>query len=259
MSGLLSTVIFFMITVSIIDIIVKSNKKKPKYRTIRKKTHEKIVKPHVKNHEQIGYAIPEKKIYIHKEPIKPTNERNTKWDKTFLQSLEWKRYEEVCMEYLRIKNCAADVTCTGADGGIDIKIADKNGNMLAIGQCKAWNKPIGVSLIRELYGVKASEQIKHGIFLTTSIYSQEAIEFAKNKALLLIDGDVFVKLINDLDEINKQRIDQIATEGDYTTPTCVHCNVKMIKRIATKGKDEGNAFWGCINYPKCRKTMFIKI
>ena len=163
------------------------------------------------------------------------------------------------MEYLRIKNCDANVTCTGADGGIDIKVCDKNGNMLAIGQCKAWNKPIGVNLIRELYGVMASERIKVDVFLTTSIFSIDAIEFAKNKTLLLIDADEFVKLINGLDVISKKIIDHLATEGDYTTPTCVNCNVKMVKRVVKKGANAGNEFWGCINYPKCNKTMHVKI
>jgi len=187
------------------------------------------------------------------------NKGTIKWDKTFLKSLEWKRFEEVCMEYLRIKNCNANVTGIGADGGIDIKIADKNGRILAIGQCKAWNKPVGVSLIREFYGVMASEQIKHGIFFTTSIYSQDAIEFARNKSLQLINGDEFIRLINGLNEENKRKIDEIATEGDYSTPTCVNCNVKMVKRKATQGRNEGLEFWGCVNYPKCRRTMYVKV
>ncbi|MDD5460447.1 MAG: restriction endonuclease [Methylococcales bacterium] len=192
-----------------------------------------------------------------KTESKRTDEQAISWNKAFLKSLEWKRYEEVCMEYLRIKNCNANVTCTGADGGVDLRICDKNGRLLAIGQCKAWNKPIGVNLIRELYGIMAAEQVRHGIFLTTSIYSPDAIEFAKHRKLILIDADEFVDLINGLDEISKRRIDGIATEGDYSTPTCVHCNVKMIKRVIKRGINVGNEFWGCINYPKCKVTMHV--
>lgn len=180
------------------------------------------------------------------------------WDIAFLKSLEWKRYEDVCMEYLRIKNCDAKVTSIGADGGIDIKVHDKNGHLILIGQCKAWQKPIGVSLIRELYGVMASERVRHGVFLTTSIFSPDAVEFAKNKTLMLIDGNEFVKLINNLDEDSKKRISQIASEGDYTTPTCVNCNQKMVKITSKKGSSAGREFWGCVNYPKCRNMMYIK-
>lgn len=207
--------------------------------------------------EPLLYSVKEKKA-DYSGTVHPANQDVIRWTKAFLRSLEWKRYEEVCMEYLRIKNCQANVTCIGADGGIDIKIADSAGVVFAIGQCKAWNRPIGVSLIRELYGVMAADKVRHGIFLTTSEYSKDALEFAKGKNLLLIDSDELISLINSLDEISKRRIDLIATEGDYTTPTCVNCNVKMIKRTAKKGAKAGNQFWGCPNYPKCKNTMHVK-
>lgn len=194
----------------------------------------------------------------YKHPQQNVERQDIHWDIAFLKSLEWKRYEDICMEYLRIKNCDAKVTSIGADGGIDIKVHDKNGHLILIGQCKAWQKPIGVSLIRELYGVMASERVKHGVFLTTSMFSPDAVEFAQNKTLMLIDGSEFVKLINNLDEDSKERISQIASEGDYTTPTCVNCNQKMVKRISKKGSAVGREFWGCVNYPKCRNIMYVK-
>jgi restriction system protein len=192
---------------------------------------------------------------------KPDAEKNLigdRWTVDFLKCLEWKRYEEVCMEYLRIKNCNAFVTCTGADGGIDIKIRNNKDTIFAVGQCKSWKRQIGVNLIRELYGVMAAENAKIGIFLTTSSYSLEAQAFARNKSLMLIDAEELVKLINGLDEASRKRIDKIATQGDYTTPTCVQCNEKMVKRIAKNGSNKGGEFWGCINYPKCSITMKVR-
>lgn len=180
------------------------------------------------------------------------------WNKTLLNSLEWKRYEEVCAEYLKIKNCSASVTCIGADGGIDIEIHDEKGQLFAIGQCKAWSKPAGVSLIRELYGVMISVKAEYGIFLTTSFFTPDAIAFSKNKPIVLIDADEFIKLINELSEDEKAELLKIATDGDYTTPTCVRCNVKMIKKTAKTGINAGNTFWGCINYPRCKQKLFIR-
>lgn len=181
-----------------------------------------------------------------------------KWDKPFLKSLEWKKFEEVSMEYLKIKNCNANVTCSGADGGIDIKISDSTGKVFAIGQCKSWSKPIGVSLVRELYGIMAADNVRHGIFLTTSEYSKDALEFAKGKNLLLIDSDEFISLVNSLDEINRKRLDNLARSGNFQVPTCVKCDVKMVKRKAKTGKNAGGEFWGCVNYPKCKITMHVR-
>jgi restriction system protein len=180
---------------------------------------------------------------------------NLHWNKEFLSKIDWKLYEDICMEYLRIKNCDADVTCTGADGGIDIKVNDKNGKVIALAQCKSWNKPIGVSLIRELFGIMAAEKVKHGIFLTTSIFSNEAKQFAQNKALLLVDGDEFIKAISLLRLEDKKRIDILVGQDDSSTPTCVHCNLKLVKRTTKSGPNAGRIFWGCANYPKCKITM----
>ena len=180
------------------------------------------------------------------------------WTVQLLLALEWKRFEEVCHTYLIMNNHNAELTTIGADGGIDIKIKDKKGKVIAIGQCKAWQKAIGVSLVRELYGVMASERVKHGVFLTTSIFSQDAVQFAQNKTMMLIDGSELVKLINNLDDVSKKSISKIATEGDYTTPTCVNCNQKMVKRVSKKDTTVRREFWGCINYPKCKNMMYAK-
>lgn len=38
---------------------------------------------------------------------------------------------------------------------------------------------------------------------------------------------------------------------------CPKCSLKMIKRIATKGKNIGNEFWVCSAFPKCRHIEVI--
>lgn len=220
----------------------------------------KIIKSIFQNIKKSTKPVEEEKNYeklyerLHEKPKGKLKD----WDIDFLNSIEWKRYEDVCVEYLRIKNCNANVTTTGADGGVDIRIHNQKGTALAIAQCKSWKKRIGVNLVRELYGIMASEKIKHGIFLTTSEFSNDAIAFAKNKNLMLINSHEFVKLVNKLSYDDKKYLTKYATDGDYQTPTCVKCNVKMVRRTAKKGKNAGNDFWGCSNYPRCRNTMIIR-
>jgi len=43
-----------------------------------------------------------------------------------------------------------------------------------------------------------------------------------------------------------------ATEGDYQTPTCPACSVKMVTRKSTT---RGRTYWGCRNYPACKHTF----
>jgi hypothetical protein len=41
---------------------------------------------------------------------------------------------------------------------------------------------------------------------------------------------------------------------NISSPVCPKCGVAMVERIASKGQNKGNAFWGCPNYPRCRET-----
>jgi len=36
------------------------------------------------------------------------------------------------------------------------------------------------------------------------------------------------------------------------SPLCPKCNSEMVLRTATRGPNQGEKFWGCPNYPKCR-------
>ena len=39
------------------------------------------------------------------------------------------------------------------------------------------------------------------------------------------------------------------------TPTCPKCGVPFVERVAKKGPNAGQSFFGCPNYPKCRETV----
>lgn len=201
--------------------------------------------------------------WLKRQQKKPTksviyfnHNQHVDWNLELLMSLEWKRYEEICKEFLQIRENGrfkVNVTKTGADGGIDLTLTNNQKRIVGIGQCKAWNGIIGVSLIRELYGVMASEKVENGYFFTTSKFSNDAIEFAKNKKIELINGKQQIKIIQSFTQRQQSYLHQIATNGDYTTPTCPNCDIKMLKR---KGKDRD--FWGCSNYPRCRNTLQIR-
>lgn len=178
------------------------------------------------------------------------------WSIELLMSLEWKRYEEICKEFLAIKEKGrfnVNVTNIGADGGIDLKITDQKGNVTALGQCKAYNSQIGVAFIRELFGVMASEKVEAGYFFTTSKFSNDAIEFAKKNKITLINGQDQLEIIQSFKPEEQKYLLRIATEGDYTTPTCANCDIKMIKRNSESGE-----FWGCVNYPRCKSRLQIR-
>ena len=174
------------------------------------------------------------------------------WSLDLLSAIEWKRFEDLAAEYYREKGIRCETTSLGADGGIDLKLFhDDSGKPTTIVQCKAWaGRMVGVKPVRELRGVMASEQVEKGFFMTSSTYSDDAKEFARKNQITLIDAALFLMMIKRLPQEAQQRLLRFATQGDYMTPTCPTCGVKMVKRNGSRG-----AFWGCKNYPRCKQIL----
>lgn len=181
------------------------------------------------------------------------------WSQELLSELEWKRYEELVAAYSRELGYEANTTRIGADGGVDVKLF-QNGhpNPVMIIQCKAWDAyKVGVKPVRELFGVMAADKVANGAFFTTGDFTAEAEEWAREKNLDLVNGREFLTRIGQLSAPAQEKLLTTATAGDYTTPTCPSCGVKMVLRTASKGRSEGSSFWGCRHYPRCKQTFRI--
>jgi ssDNA-binding Zn-finger/Zn-ribbon topoisomerase 1 len=48
---------------------------------------------------------------------------------------------------------------------------------------------------------------------------------------------------------------QKSLEND--APNCPKCGKPMIKRMAKRGQNAGNAFWSCTDYPRCNGTRSV--
>lgn len=179
------------------------------------------------------------------------NTRN--WSIFLLREIEWKRFEEVVVAFLSELGLKVTETTFGADGGIDFEVHDPTtGKVSMVGQCKAWpNRPVGVAPVRELFGVRHAESIPEASFFTTGYFTEEATRFAEKNGIDLFDGERLLKEIETLSSESRQRLLQIATEGDFRTPTCPQCGEKMVER---KSGDRPS-FWGCPKYPRCRGKL----
>lgn len=178
----------------------------------------------------------------------------SRWSLELLQALEWHRFELLCAACFEALGFRSQVTKFGPDGGVDINLYAPDQNHPAIiVQCKAWkSEPIGVNLVREHYGVMARNKIPEGIFVTTGTFTPDARAFPTGADFHLIDGKDFLAKLLALTAEQQSDLLKMATEGDFTTPTCVSCGIKMIARSPKKG---GNPFWGCKNFPRCRQTL----
>lgn len=178
----------------------------------------------------------------------------TEWSLDLIQSIEWKRFEDLCQRFYASKGIRSECTPLGPDGGIDIRLfQDDSGKATSIVQCKAWGDSyVGVKPIRELLGVMVHEKVAKAFFMTSGKYSDEAKAFAVPNRITLIDGKMLLAMLLRLPEDSRNQLLAFATAGDYTTPTCPTCGTKM--RLVT-GVEGRRDFWGCKNFPKCRQKL----
>lgn len=118
---------------------------------------------------------------------------------------------EALIELLLV-NMGLDVRITKAtgDGGIDL-VAYSNESFFKgkyIIQCKRWSGAVGEPIIRDLYGVIMAERANKGILITTSYFTDQAIQFAEGKNIELIGYDALRKLLNDY-EINIGNVENL--------------------------------------------------
>lgn len=174
----------------------------------------------------------------------------------FLNLLEWKRFEEVCAAYFETLAFRSLVTRIGADGGVDMHLfVEGEPSPSIVVRCKAWKTyEVGVDPVKELLGLMIAARVNEGIFVTTGTFTAEAYGFASGKNIHLIDGPDLVAKLRALAPEEHRAVLDLATAGDYMTPTCPSCAIKMVRRNARAG---GDPYWGCSNYPRCDSTLKI--
>ena len=50
---------------------------------------------------------------------------------------------------------------------------------------------------------------------------------------------------------------QTRSTGASALPDCPNCGKPMVKRMARKGRNVGNQFWGCSGFPRCKGTISL--
>lgn len=183
----------------------------------------------------------------------PTPVANT-WSLEVFAAIEWRRFEAVCEALFAQAGFETHAQSHGADGGVDIWLHSRNSpGPAAVVQCKHWqSKPVGVRELREFFGVMASHKLKRGTYATTSTYAAEALAFARANSIHTLDGPGLLKLIGHRTPAQQQELLQVAFEGEYWRPTCASCGTKMVERARSS---DGGLFWGCSNYPRCKRTL----
>lgn len=182
------------------------------------------------------------------------------------KSLSWQAFEMLVGEAFRSEGYAVRETQAGPDGGVDLELT-KDGE-LSLVQCKQWRATkVGVSTVRELFGVMAARGAVAAFVVTTGVFTKEAQRFAEGRNITLIDGqtlDVMIRNSGDKRPTNGPQPAAASSAENKpalrtdAVPNCPKCGGAMVKRLARKGPNAGQEFWGCSDFPQCRGTLPFK-
>jgi restriction system protein len=165
-----------------------------------------------------------------------------------LRETSWSDFEVLVGEVFRRKGFTVQENMTGgADGGIDLLLL-KDGESHIV-QCKQWRKlKVGVPIVREMFGVLKASTAKTVYVVSSGHFTKEALAFAAELPITLIDGDELLALTAEVQ--SSENIKPVSPNSPANQ--CPKCNSELVKRVAKKGALKGNEFWGCSSFPKCR-------
>jgi restriction system protein len=176
----------------------------------------------------------------------------------WLNGLTWREFERRVADMYRDDGFTVEEAGGGgADGGVDLRLR-KDGHTTIV-QCKRGRTfKVGVRPVRELYGVMAAEKADRAVFVSSGVYTQEALEFGRGKPLDLIDGAQLATMLKRCQSSARQAPASGAAKatGSATNtperPKCPRCGSEMVLRRARTGPKTGREFWGCRTFPQCR-------
>lgn len=171
-----------------------------------------------------------------------------------IDGLTWRQFELLSGEAFRRQGFSVEETGgNGPDGGVDL-VLRQDGELFLV-QCKQWRAlKVGVTTVRELYGVMAAEGAVGGFVVTSGRFTEEAKRFAEGRNVQLVDGvelERWVAVSRKEGKEPKERKEPVVDTPFPAAPVCPACRSTMILRTARRGANAGGQFWGCTDYPRC--------
>lgn len=170
-----------------------------------------------------------------------------------LRRISWREFEMLVGEAYRRQGYRVEETgLGGADGGVDL-VLHKDGRRTLV-QCKQWRaRQVSVATVREMWGLLAHHGAGAVKIVCAHAFTHDAADFARGKPIELVTGRALLDLINAVRSTGNSA-PAVAPVMSAVPPTCPRCQSAMAER---SNRRNGERFWGCTAYPRCRGTRPI--
>ncbi len=187
-----------------------------------------------------------------------------------LAEMSWREFEMLVGEAFRRRGYVVEENGLGGkDGGIDL-ILSKGGRKELV-QCKQWRtRRVSAPTVREMWGLVDHHRADAVHIVCIGDFTPDAAAFAKGKAIELVGGERLLEMVKEVQRNNpafatptsrdlSARIEPVlaapiapASLDSRASPACPACDTKMVPR---HNRRNGEQFWGCPSYPRCRGTL----
>lgn len=178
-----------------------------------------------------------------------------------LAHMDWREFEMLVGEAFRRRGYFVEETGLGGkDGGIDL-IVSKSGRKELV-QCKQWRtRRVRASTVREMWGLVDHHAANAVHIVCIGEFTPDAAAFARGKAIELIGGERMLEMVREVQRNanavasdRRSRIEPAVAPKAVPTPLCPACDSDMVQR---RNRRNGEQFWGCPSYPRCRGTRAL--
>ena len=170
-----------------------------------------------------------------------------------IDSLSEEAFELLVGEIFRRKGYSVEISGgVGSDGGSDLTL--RREEEFVVVQCRHWNSyKVSEPSLHELYGAVMAAGATSGIFVTTGQFTDDAIVFADDRPLRLIDRAELERLIKEVSRFGENLcrlsgwVDEFASTVAVVNPVCPFCGGGMKLKRGVQGRP----FWTCQSFPAC--------
>lgn len=178
-----------------------------------------------------------------------------------LARMSWREFEMLVGEAFRRRGYFVEETGLGGkDGGIDL-VVSKDGRKELV-QCKQWRtRRVRASTVREMWGLADHHGADAVHIVCIGEFTPDAAAFARGKAIELIGGERLLEMVREVQrdasadavvgDPNSRIEPVLPSQAASPTPPCPACGSDMVQR---RNRRNGEPFWGCPGYPRCRGT-----
>lgn len=144
-----------------------------------------------------------------------TNLQGKRWSLDVFASIDAQRFAAVCETWFSWAGFDTRSESHRTQEGVDIWLhASRLPGPVAIVRCKhAQDKPVGLQELRDFQGVVATCKPAHGTFTTTSTYTPEALQYAKENDIEVVDGRALLRRILTRTRQSQQALLAVAYNG----------------------------------------------